>query len=154
MHTTQLLIVDDDPTLRTLLLEHYDSRGCHCEVAANGQEALPLLASGRFHVLVTDLDMPCMDGLALLKAVREQGLITRSVVITGYATLANLTSCIRQGALALVPKPIDLAVLDEAVDQAVAMMRRWTEQIGAILRMKPAGGKSKALEPRSDGHAC
>ncbi len=152
----ELLVVDDDPVIRLMLKTHLDSRGYLCALAGDGVEALRLLESGRIQVLVTDLDMPGMGGLELLAAVRNRGLLTRCVVVTGYATIANLTACLREGAVALVPKPLDdLTLLDQAVAEAFAQMQRWAAQMGAIVRMRPAPvGQTPTdpLEPRN-GHA-
>jgi DNA-binding NtrC family response regulator len=151
--SAQILIVDDDATIRQLLLAHFTSRGFSCSVAGEGAEALEILKRGRIQVLVTDLEMPGVNGIALLRAVRVQGLITRCVVITGYASVSNLTDCLREGAFALVPKPLnDLAPLDQAVDQALALMQRWADQMSAIVRLRrpPAAVESSALEPRNN----
>ena len=150
--SAQILIVDDDATIRLILKAHFTSRGFTCSVASEGAEALEILKRGRIQVLVTDLEMPGVDGLALLRAVRTQGLITRCVVITGYASVSNLTGCLREGAFALVPKPLnDLAPLDQAVDQALALMQRWADQMSAIVRLRhpPVTAETGALEPRS-----
>jgi DNA-binding NtrC family response regulator len=133
-----LLIVDDDATLRLLLQAHFTSRGISCETAAGGEEALRIIDQRLVHVLVTDLEMPGMDGIALLRAVRERGLATRCVVLTGYATTGNLIACLREGACELVAKPLtDRAPLDGAVDRALAQMQRWQAQMHAIIHMRP-----------------
>jgi CheY-like chemotaxis protein len=146
-----ILIVDDDAIIRLLLQTHFTRRGFTCIMAGDGAEALAVLEHRRVDVLITDLDMPGLDGLGLLEAVRTRGLITRCVVVTGYATLGNLTLCLREGASALIPKPLaDLTSLDQAVDEAFAQMQRWTDQINAIMRLRPQPDGTGALEPRSD----
>jgi CheY-like chemotaxis protein len=137
----QLLIVDDDEALRTMLEAHFTSRGFTCQVAADGVEALAVLRGGQVQVMVTDLDMPRMNGLSLLRAVREQGLLTRCVVVTGYASVGNLTACLQEGATALLAKPFArLEILDQAVDQACEQMQRWRDQMTAIVRLRAADG--------------
>jgi two-component system, NtrC family, nitrogen regulation response regulator GlnG len=136
----QLLIVDDDEALRQMLETHFTDRGYTCTVAENGHDALAILGRGQIPVLITDLDMPGMDGIALLREVRLRGLCTRAIVLTGYATIGNLTSCLQEGAMALLPKPLpSLALLDESVDQAFAQMQRWIDQMTAIIRLKSSG---------------
>ncbi len=138
MSGNHILIVDDDATIRYILAAHYTSRGFRCSVAEDGRTALEIMDHGTIDVLVTDLEMPGMDGLALLQEVRERGVFTRCVVVTGYATIANLTACLRQGAFALVPKPLDdLTQLDHAVNQAIGQMRRWKDQLSAIVQLRP-----------------
>ena len=150
--TRQLLIVDDDEVIRVLLETHFTSRGFACSLASDGCEALEILASGQIHVAITDLDMPRMDGIALLRAVRKQGLLTRCVVMTGYATIGNLTACLREGAFALLPKPLfPLEPLNQAVDLAFAQMQGWIDQMTTIVRLRgpaPPLAETGALERR------
>ena len=136
-HVPTVLIVDDDGAIRQVLRLHLTSRGFSCTVASNGAEALALLDRGSFDLLVTDLDMPVMGGLDLLCQVRDRGLATRCIVITGYATIGNLTACLRAGAVALIPKPLPFDDLDAAVVLATDLARRWRVQMQAIVRMNP-----------------
>lgn len=138
MSGNHILIVDDDATIRHILVAHCTARGLRCSVAEDGRAALEIMDHNTIDVLVTDLEMPGMDGLTLLQEVRERGVFTRCVVITGYATIANLTACLRQGACALVPKPLDdLAPLDQAINQAIGQMRRWKDQLSSIVQLRP-----------------
>ncbi len=144
MSGNNILLVDDDEIILQLLSIHFRGRGFRCSTASSGVEALELLARQRVHVLVTDLQMPGMDGIELLHQIHERGIITRSVVVTGYASLANLTACLREGAVALVAKPLnDLTELDRAVDQAMSLVGAWMRQMDSIvqLRQPRAGGE-------------
>ncbi len=131
------LIVDDDGALRQVLRLHLTSRGFACKVASDGAEALALLDQASYDLLVTDLDMPVMGGLDLLRRIRDRGLATRCIVITGYATIGNLTACLREGAVALIPKPLPFDDLDAAVALATDLARRWRVQMQKIVRMNP-----------------
>lgn len=139
MGSSHVLIVDDDATIRTILSAHCAGRGFRCSVAADGASALAIIEGQPVDVLVTDLEMPGMDGLNLLREVRERGLLTRCIVVTGYATVSNLTGCLRQGAFALVAKPIDdMTKLDMVVDQALAQLAAWKRQMNDIVAKRPA----------------
>jgi CheY-like chemotaxis protein len=143
-----ILIVDDDAAIRLLLRAHLEAQGYACAVASDGSEALALLGISQYHLLITDLDMPVMGGLELLQEVRSRGLITRCIVVTGYATIGNLTACLREGAVALVPKPLrTFELLDQAVALAFEQTRLWAVQMKAIVQMK---SNPSALEPRRD----
>jgi|GEM_PF-1908375 len=150
---TSLLIVDDEEVIRILLDAHFTALGYTCLTARDGTEAMSLLNQGQVTVVITDLEMPGMNGIALLRAVRTTGLLSRCVVVTGYATVSNLTDCLREGAVALVPKTMDdLTQLEEAVEQACAQRRRWAEQMNAIVRLRlptPIIPPQSALEPRN-----
>ncbi len=148
-----IMIVDDDVTIQVLLRVHLESLGFTCLVASDGREALAILDRTRIPLLITDLDMPGMAGLELMRQIRQRRLTTRCIVVTGYATLGNLTACLQEGAVALVPKPlVDYDLLDQAVNLAFEQIRLWTVQMKAILRLKPDEDEFSALEPRRDGH--
>ncbi|MCS6971059.1 MAG: response regulator [Planctomycetota bacterium] len=135
--SAQVLAVDDDPTMRLALQGMLQARGYRCAVVESGQEALRYLDRHGADVLITDLLMPGMDGVALLTAVRSQGLLTRCIVLTGYATIANLTACLREGAVALVAKPLhDPQPLYAAIDHALAQLAMWRAQMAEILRQR------------------
>lgn len=133
----QLLIVDDDEALRQMLIMHFTDRGFDCVVASNGAEALAILGNGQTPVMITDLNMPGMNGVALLRAVREKGLCTRSIVLSGYATIGNLTACLQEGAMVLLPKPLpSMEPLNRAVEQAFEQVQSWIDQMTAIVRLR------------------
>lgn len=133
----RMLIVEDDEALRGMLETHFGDLGIDCTGAQDGVEALAILRRCQIQVMLTDLDMPRMDGMSLLRAVRENGLYTRSIVLTGYATLGNLTGCLREGALALMPKPLpSFAELDRAVELAFEQVEGWMEQLSQIVSLR------------------
>jgi signal transduction histidine kinase/ActR/RegA family two-component response regulator len=108
-HGTRVLVVDDDDPIREILAEHLQDAGYDVLVAANGKEALALLAVGpAVDALVTDLSMPGIDGLALIRAARERRPRLPAVLLTGYA--GDTTTLAVQGALSsafsLLRKPI------------------------------------------------
>jgi CheY-like chemotaxis protein len=141
-----ILIVDDDAAIRVLLRSHLEAKGYTCAVASDGTEALVMLSKTQYHLLITDLDMPGMGGVELLQEVRNRGMITRCLVVTGYATIGNLTACLREGAVALVPKPLrTFDLLDQAVALAFEQTRLWAVQMKAIVQLK---SDQAALERR------
>lgn len=141
-----LLIVEDDEALRVMLETHFTDLGYVCTGAQDGVEALAILRRCQIQVMVTDLDMPHMAGIELLRAVRENGLYTRGIVLTGYATLGNLTACLREGALALMPKPLPgFDALDRAVELAFEQVEGWMEQLAQIVNLR---GSSSGLRLR------
>ena len=127
-----ILIVDDVPELRKFLALHVQSRGYRALTAGDGREAVEILLREHVAVVITDLEMPAMDGLALLEFIRQRAYITRSIVITGHTTLGNLTSCFQEGAVACLPKPVNTTRLDRAIDQAFEQVDDWVRQIQDI----------------------
>lgn len=142
--SARLLIVDDELEIRELLARHFGMLGYDVSLAADGKEALVVLAQKRIDIVISDIMMPELDGVGLLRAVRHEYPMVRVVIITGYVTLENALACLRNGADTCVFKPfIDFIELDEAVNSAMQMMRRWQQKLRELHDMKP-----RAMEVR------
>lgn len=138
--SASILIVDDEEQIRKSLAMHFRLRGYTVETAANGKEALEILANTRIFVVITDLRMPVMEGIDLLRHIKQDYPLIRSIVMTGYVTLDNALSCMRLGADAFVLKPIiDFTELDEAVTRALSGVQRWVEMLGKLTKGKRLG---------------
>jgi len=114
-----LLIVDDEPIARSNLRHVLAREGYAVEVAANGEEAMALLARQEFDCIVTDLKMDRMDGMQLLEAARAVAPDTKFILVTGYATVDTAVQALKTGAVHYLSKPIDLNELREAVRSAL-----------------------------------
>ena len=86
---TRVLIVDDEDDQRRGLSSLVSSWGYAVETAADGQEALEKLAVFRAHVMVTDLNMPRMDGFELLQRLTREGSAPTTIVLTAFGTIEN-----------------------------------------------------------------
>lgn len=141
----RLLIVDDEAEIRELLSRSFRMLGYEARTAANGREALEVLAETRTDVVISDIRMPEMDGVSLLREIRRQYPMVRVIMITGYVTLENALACMRNQADTCVFKPFsDLSELEEAVESAMAVLGRWNRQLRRLQGMKPAAGGSRA----------
>lgn len=101
----RVLVVDDEPMLRDLLNDLLTGNGYLVTLAENGREALAFLKSQPFDHLVTDINMPEMDGLALLEAVQAMGLSVPVTVISAYSDMENVVRAFRLGASDFIAKP-------------------------------------------------
>src|SRR6185503_12136034 len=115
-----ILVVDDEPSIRTALCEVLNRTGHPVLVARDGQEALALLEQRSVWLVITDLRMPRLGGLELLREIKRRFSQTLVVLITGYATLESAIEAIRAGASDYLMKPFD----SEAV---AALIRRLEE---------------------------
>ncbi len=114
-----ILLVEDEDLLREIITESLRmcNVGCVVHAVAGGQRAVELLGSQKFDLLITDLCLPDIDGLALLSWMRERRLNIPSIVITGRQT-AGLESLVRSlGAVVFFEKPFDLNVLLVTVER-------------------------------------
>jgi len=101
----RILVVDDEVELRRNLEDLFQEEGYRVSGAGSGQEALVLLSSGGFDLVVSDLRMPPPDGLALLREVRRRWPETAFILLTAYATLDSAREALSEGALDYVQKP-------------------------------------------------
>lgn len=133
-----LLIVDDEAEIRNLLARHFTLLDYNVETAENGKAAVEVLENNRIDAVITDILMPEMDGIGLLRYLRAHLPMVRTIVITGYITLDNALSCMRLGAEAFVFKPIeDLAELEEAVELITIRLKTWQRKLRELRGMKP-----------------
>jgi CheY-like chemotaxis protein len=120
--STRLLVVDDEAIVREVLAQNLGNEGFGVLTAASGTEALALIAAGEaVDALVTDLSMPGMDGLALIRAAQERRPGLPAVLLTGYAgeDAALALGGAVTGAFSLLRKPVRI---QELVDRVQALL--------------------------------
>lgn len=106
----RVLIVDDEPVIRKGLRDtiEWDSLGLEISgEACDGAEALALIQANRPHILITDIRMPGMDGIQLVKAIRDLGMNIKIIILSGFSDYAFLKEAIRLGVESYLLKPID-----------------------------------------------
>ena len=114
-----ILIVDDEPSVREVLtgyFEHqYGPRGFAIETAADGAEALAAVRRRRPVLILLDIDMPVMDGVEALRAVRAMDARIPVIMLTGNTSSRVAGDVIKDGAFSYLPKPIRFQYLDHIV---------------------------------------
>lgn len=134
MSKGRLLIVDDEEQLVSMCTEAMAAEGYDAYGACHGEEALRLISSDRFDVVITDLVMPQVDGLRLLQRVKEEDPTALVIVITGYASVENAVRAIRQGAYDFLAKPFTVDELAISVERALER-RRLEEENRSLKRL-------------------
>lgn len=114
-----VLVVDDDPIVLTSLTLLISSLGYRTLSAEDGISALEKLKSQICDLIITDIVMPRMDGLELLRHVREQYPATGVIMATGYSSKASYAEVIRAGAIDFIKKPIEHAELEAKLTRAL-----------------------------------
>src|SRR6185295_7885037 len=104
----RVLIVDDEADIRTTLRAAFGAAGYECRMAGNGGEAVALFDRERAPLTITDLKMPTMDGLELLRHVRGRDSDAAVIMLTGAADVATAVASLKQGASDFIVKPVDL----------------------------------------------
>jgi YesN/AraC family two-component response regulator len=132
-----ILIVDDEEEIRKTLSRHFQFDGYNVETAENGEEALDILKKKRVEVIITDIMMPKMNGIDLLRTIRTSFPMVHTIVITGYVTMENLLAAFRLGADTCIFKPIDdMTELEDAVTHAIEHLNAWQAKLRALKGMK------------------
>src|SRR5213080_3072802 len=139
MATARILIVDDEESTRELFAELLQRWGYDVDQTADGHGALKLAAESHPDVIISDLVMPKLDGIALVRALREEQPDTPVVIITGRGTIDAAVEAIREGVFDFVEKPLEPArlkvILQRALEQKqtqheVQVLRRRLAQMG------------------------
>jgi DNA-binding NtrC family response regulator len=122
-----ILLVDDDERLRNAAGKVLASEGYSVVSAASGQEALEVLRQEAVALVVSDLRLPDLDGIALLKQVRELLPEAEVVMITGYGSIEKAVEAMQLGAYDFLQKPLDSAALLKTVAKALEKQRLTSE---------------------------
>ena len=115
----RVLIVEDDAAARVGLEQLLKSWGFTAEAAADGEDALQKVTSFRPAIVITDLVMPRMDGLALLRALQQQGADVTTLLLTAQGTVETAVEAMKEGAYDYLTKPIDIQRLKILLDKIV-----------------------------------
>jgi two-component system response regulator AtoC len=101
-----ILVVDDEPAMRLLLSSVLKGEGHDVTAAATGEEALQLIATRHYHLVLTDLKMPGISGLELLEQVKRDDPGTAVIILTAFGTVEGAVEAMRKGALHYLLKPL------------------------------------------------
>ncbi|MDD5722879.1 MAG: sigma-54 dependent transcriptional regulator [Syntrophales bacterium] len=139
MKEKSILIVDDELSMRMALSESLMSCGYDVETASNGEEALRKFEQDTFRVVITDMRMPKVGGMDVLRGIKEKSPDTAVIVITAYGTVNTAVEAMKKGASDFIMKPFSLDHLEMVVKGVVA---RDTGREGTGMRSKEGCGAS------------
>lgn len=104
----RILLAEDDEIMRISVSDSLKKQGWQVEEAEDGLQALALFERHQYNLIISDIRMPGMDGLTLLKKVRQQSPETAIVIMTAYGSVDAAIDCLRQGATDYILKPFDM----------------------------------------------
>lgn len=137
----RLLVVDDEPDLRTLYELTLVREGHDVECAGSVQEALAALERGSFHLVITDMRLPDGLGIDLLRYLERNGRAEKAVVITAFGSAENAVAALKAGAFDYLTKPVDLrqfrSVVAAALGRALPVAR--APAAAAMVQAEAAG---------------
>ncbi len=152
MTQRKILIVDDELSVRKSLEEWFLEDGFMVETAEDGSAALGKMHSGPFDIVLVDLKMPGMDGIALQKRVREIDPRAAIVILTAYASVETAVEALKLGAFDYVTKPVDPDELSNLVRNALRQREleeenvRLNEKVSELAPATPIVGESAEMQ--------
>jgi PAS domain S-box-containing protein len=139
-----LLLVDDEEDIRRFLGLFLSDLGYEVHAAVNGEDALAVFERVRPSIVLTDIKMPVMDGLELLKRIKAKSPDTEVVMISGHGDMDLAISCLQYEAADFVTKPINHDILDAAlkrIDEKLVLRRQvkeYTQNLETLIQQKSA----------------
>ena len=133
-HAFHILVVDDEPDLEPLIKQrmrpHIRSGQYSFLFASDGNEAVDILSEdGRIDMVVTDINMPGMDGLTLLGRISAINPDIKSIVVSAYGDMGNIRTAMNRGAFDFVTKPLDFKDFEVTIERTQAHIAQWKEAI-------------------------
>ena len=150
----KILIADDERAITDGLSAILSDEGYTVDVAVDGQRALERLSNDAYGVILADLKMPKLDGLALLKEMQQREIHTECIIITGQATVDSAVQAMRQGAYDYIEKPLNSeklnrlkALIPKAVDKFVVKQtnRALTSELANLTHYGELTGQSEQM---------
>src|SRR5256886_15512639 len=124
---TSILVVDDEENLRNLLTKILREDGYAVETAADGEEGLAKYKAGRYQLVLLDLKLPKLDGMSVLRSIKEFNPDALVIIITAFSTIDTAIQAIKLGAYHYVGKPFRPEELMIVVNQALERSRLMQE---------------------------
>ena len=120
----KILIVDDEEVVRLSHLRSLQRVNCTTRVAEDGKKALEVMEQQAFDVILLDIRMPNLDGMEVLKTIKNRWPDSEVVVITGYPTIESAKEAVRLGAFNYIAKPVGPDEVAKAANDAMNQ-KRW-----------------------------
>jgi DNA-binding NtrC family response regulator len=132
----RILVVDDEPKICHLIEELLKVEGYQIDVSFSGADALEMIKRYIYHLLITDLKMPGIDGLELIQKAKEQNSEIRAIMVTGYATVDIAVQSLRHGVDGFFTKPFNIIEMKKTVYQTLRTHQASLENIELLKNHK------------------
>lgn len=123
----KILVVEDEEFIRMMFCQSFENWGFQVEEAENGKEALEKIQEGDFNIVVTDLNMPIMDGMELLRKTKEKWPYIEVIVITGFATIESAIEAMKIGAYDFILKPVNFEHVQFTINKCFKKIKTQAE---------------------------
>ena len=119
MKAGRILVVDDEEFLRSLLSNYFTDLGYDVMMAEDGEDALKKFTPGSFDCVISDLFMPTIDGLELLKRIKNEDRDVLFIMVTGYPGIDSAVNVMKEGAYDYITKPFHMDDIRMKVERAL-----------------------------------
>jgi len=119
----RILVVDDDPNIREACMEYLQMNGYSVDESKNGEECLRQLKQNYYQIILTDLMMPGIDGMGVLKAVKKEYPQSDVIIMTAYGTIENAVEAMKLGAYDYITKPFKIDELGILINRCLEKQR-------------------------------
>ncbi|WP_419663562.1 two component system response regulator [Desulfosarcina variabilis str. Montpellier] len=124
MEQLKMMLVDDEERFLSTTRKLLEKKGFEVQTASSGGEALEMLRTSPVHVVVLDVKMPGMDGVATLREIKRQFPMVEVIMLTGHATVESAIDGLKSGAVDYLMKPADI---EEIIEKATQAFNRRTD---------------------------
>ncbi len=136
----KILVVDDEEDILEALQTHLEMDGFYVEVTPSAKDALERIRNTAFHIVLSDINMPEIDGIEMLEEIKKIRGHTIVIMITAYTSMMKVLNSQYHGATDYVLKPFrDVEELSDAVNRAYLQIQRWDRIMEETLKVKDKG---------------
>ena len=123
MKAGRILVVDDEESSRVMLSDYFTGIGYDVVTAEDGEDALKKFTPGAFDCVISDLFMPTVDGLELLKKIKNEDHEVFFLIMTGYPAIDSAVNAMKEGAYDYITKPFHMEDIRLKVERALSMKK-------------------------------
>ena len=132
---SRILVVDDEPDMEVLIKQKFRKKikegYIKFSFASNGKQALEILKQNDFDLILTDINMPEMDGLTLLDHIKNLQKVLKTIVVSAYGDFTNIRTAMNRGAFDFITKPIDFTDLETTINKTLDELQTIREGLNA-----------------------
>jgi len=152
---SSVLVIDDEPVVLDVFQRVLGEKGLSTRLARNAEEALAFIEREQFGCVLADKNLPGLDGIEIVRRVRQSQPHCACIVMTAYASTESAVEALRLGAVDYIAKPFDdLDRIAARIDDALRQMKTQYESRSAAPQLRLVGSEGAADEPADDDDAA
>jgi signal transduction histidine kinase/DNA-binding response OmpR family regulator len=142
----RILVVDDEEDLLNVFKDLFSQRGENIDTVRSGEKAVEKLQNGSYEVVISDINLPGINGLEVLRVAKKENPNACVIMITGFASASSAITALREGAYDYITKPFDLWEVSQIVDRGIEAHRLAAENKRLLQDLKEANASLQSQE--------